>query len=488
MNNINENLLFIIPSQFFVEDYHERLFFNSLPIEALQLSSLLRDRGGIKTHFIDLRFERETKVILTSNKIDEAQFKEAILQVLENNRIQEFRNIGIISTSSSQFLQMELIAKTIKSEFPKTNLIVGGYHPTAVPEDFTCKGSPYDYVIKGEMENVFLELIESNILKKNNPPQKPELLSSQKILDLNLLPFPDYELYLEQYPLKNKFEFKISMSRGCPFNCTFCRIIKNHPIRSFSLESFQKHFKKLLQVILKYNKRIPKVGFTDQSFNSVSISKKVLKYIIHNEFQEDFKFSCQTRLEIIHKHDELIDLFKKSRMIVGFGFESANNALLLEMKKTKNPAGYIKKMKDILNVYKAIIEIYCRINVIAGFPGENQESFDETIDFINENALHENIQISPSLFLNDPSTQVYDNMSYYEMKYGSEFVKEWWKIPSDPHMNAVILKPSRNYSKKQLIGDYKDKYSRILNRFKHSPFLSIISWKQYFNKLYGKLN
>ena len=113
-------------------------------------------------------------------------------------------------------------------------------------------------------------------------------------------------------------------------------------------------------------------------------------------------------------------------MIVGYGFETANKLLLKEMHKTENPSGYIKMMLTILNEYKNNEGSYCRLNLIAGFPGETEGSFNETIEFVKTHGIHRNIQISPSLFSNYPNVFVYKNMEYYEEKYGTKFIKKWW--------------------------------------------------------------
>ena len=173
-------------------------------------------------------------------------------------------------------------------------------------------------------------------------------------------------------------------------------------------------------------------------------------------------------------------------MIVGYGFETANKKILKEMYKTENPTLYIKNMERILKEYKNSEGCYCRLNIVTGFPGETQESFDDTIDFVKKHGIDENIQISPSLFSNYPNVHVYKNMKYYEDEFGAEFIKEWWKMPSNPLKNSVP-RPSRDYSKKQLIGDYKDKYVSILKLFRRDVFADLVVWKSFFNNWYKEL-
>ena len=482
MDSSKKNILLIIPGFFFLEEYQRLLYYNDIPLGTLQISSFLKEKVNVKTAILDLRVEGEKNRDLTENT---SKFKEAFLNLLDKYEVQNFQNIGINCYTSFQFLYTERIAKIIKEKYPYINIIVGGYHPSGVPEDFCYKNSPFNYIVRGEAENVLLDLFNSNALDKVYKGNKPQVLNSENLIDINSLPFPDYELYLEQYPYNNKFKFEFFMSRGCPYQCTFCAT--NYEFRSLKFKNFRNHFGKLCELVEKYNDKNLKIGFADQSFNRVPINEKVLDFILKNEFHERFSFSCQSRVETLSGNLELIKKIRKCRMVVGYGFEAVNKELLIEMHKTNNPHHYIETMKDILNQYKDNNDTYCRLNILCGFPGEEAKTFNETIEFINSYALHENIQISPTLFSNYPNVYVYRNMEYYKKKYGSEFIKGWWRLPSNPLMNSVPEKTSKNYTKKQLIKDYKDKYITILKVSKLNTFSELVSWKRFFNDWYTKL-
>ncbi|MHA1490710.1 MAG: B12-binding domain-containing radical SAM protein [Promethearchaeota archaeon] len=496
MSEIRSRLLSIIPSFFFIDEYHKDLYYHKIPYNTLQLTSFLRKELHIESDFLDLRFEEELEAVLSSNKFKKEMFQKKLLKVLEEKSLQNFQNVIIILNSSYEYLQTKMIAETIKKEFSKLNIIVGGHHPTVIPKDFLYQNSPFDYIIEGELELSVLKLFELKTLKKSNNANLPHIINLGKLVDLNILPFPDYKVYLKKYSFKNYFNFEICMSKGCPFNCNFCRIMKfkeksnskKNIIRNYSFPKFLNNFRKLQKVVQEYWTKEPKVGFSDQIFNIAQISKKILNHIINNHLQETFKFACQTRIEFIDHFSDIIDLIRKSKMIVGYGFETANKKLLIEMNKTKDPSNYIKKMENIIKIYKKFKDPYFRINIIAGFPGEDQNSFQDTIDFLNLNADCEYIQINPTLFINDPITNVYNNMDYYQKEYGTEFSREWWKIPSDPLLNSILPKPSNHYSKKQLIGDYKTNYIKLLTKFKYNQFKANINWKVYFNKCYKKLS
>lgn len=96
----NNKLLFIIPGFFFITSYHKNLFYRKIPLKVLQLSSFLREKKGIKSHFIDIRFERSLQKSLQNKNLNKKEFQTKFFDVLEKNSIQEFQNICIILDSS----------------------------------------------------------------------------------------------------------------------------------------------------------------------------------------------------------------------------------------------------------------------------------------------------------------------------------------------------------------------------------------------------
>ena len=481
MEKYSSNILFIHPTFFFQEKYHKDLFYQDFPLKTLQLSSLLKKIGKVQTDFLDFRFEKRISKYFSKPKIDELNFKKDLIKLLEQESIQDLDNIGIFLTSSFQFLQTKMLSDIIKESFPTTNIIVGGHYPMVEPKDFLKKSPNFDVLILGEPESTIIEIFKSSFLRKSKYKKKPQIISSKNIFDLNNSPFPDYKAYMKKYNDQRSLNFTISASKGCPFNCRFCKIPKTQ-FRNYTFPNFMERFEKLQKIALNYTSEFPKISFLDQSFNSALLSNKILNYIIDNSLQEQIKFSCQTRIEIISHHSSLMNLLKKAKMCVGYGFETANKKLLFEMNKTKNPTAYIKKMRNILSFYKKISKPYCRVNIIAGFPGENKETFQETIAFLEKNAFHPNIQINPTLYINDPITYVYKHMNYYRKKYGSSFIKDWWKIPFDPLKSAVPLKASKTYPRCHLLKDYLKNYRRLLVGFKFTPLSSLINWKKYFGR------
>ncbi len=122
------------------------------------------------------------------------------------------------------------VLERIKSESDVVS-VMGGAHPTFFPE--ILEETPdLDYVIIGEAEEAFLQLLEAIEGKRNfesvgnlrfisegNVIQNPLLPLCE---DLDSIPFPDREM-LNRYEgkLNRKAVFVIT-GRGCPYDCSYC--------------------------------------------------------------------------------------------------------------------------------------------------------------------------------------------------------------------------------------------------------------------------
>ncbi|MAF66249.1 MAG: hypothetical protein CMJ84_11415 [Planctomycetes bacterium] len=123
-------------------------------------------------------------------------------------------------------------------------LVVGGVHPTMVPERVMACGE-WDHVGVGECETSLLELIE-RVADGRMPADVPNFLSWRagvrpenaegevsaeawvrnpvgEFPDLTTLPEPDYGLFdIQRITDDKRGWFGLMSSRGCPYLCTYC--------------------------------------------------------------------------------------------------------------------------------------------------------------------------------------------------------------------------------------------------------------------------
>jgi anaerobic magnesium-protoporphyrin IX monomethyl ester cyclase len=112
-------------------------------------------------------------------------------------------------------------------------IVFGGIHATAVPEE-VLSNEFVDYIIRGEGEYAFLELLEhlenKSFLELKGVDNLGLRVGGKIIInplrpylqDLDSLPFPDKELFFKAEPILVNNPYLIMSSRGCPYRCTYC--------------------------------------------------------------------------------------------------------------------------------------------------------------------------------------------------------------------------------------------------------------------------
>ncbi len=122
-------------------------------------------------------------------------------------------------------------AKAIKSWNPDIPILLGGVHPTFMPDiieykqvDYVCRGEG-EYPLRGLLDfydgKGELASIRGISYKTERGPVHNPL--ADLIPDLDLLPFPDRSVYYDNYPALRDCTTKYFLSsRGCPFQCRFC--------------------------------------------------------------------------------------------------------------------------------------------------------------------------------------------------------------------------------------------------------------------------
>lgn len=108
------------------------------------------------------------------------------------------------------------VAQTIRALYPRSLLVAGGAHPSALPEDTLSHG--FDVAVVGPGEEPLLRLAHDEA--------KGRILYGRIPKDLSGLPLPAWDLVPDviSYNLVEKGEPSscLCASMGCPYNCSFC--------------------------------------------------------------------------------------------------------------------------------------------------------------------------------------------------------------------------------------------------------------------------
>ena len=210
------------------------------PLGLLSLATVLKN-NGIDTRIADIDNHYYMKECSEDDLKNYIENK--LLPYVEDYRPDI---IGIGCLFSGRFKNLILIAQKIRSKFPAIPIVIGGMHPTIFAREILKKHDCIDYVIVGEGEFSFLQLIkflngDSQTLEaidgiafrcKEDMRLNPK---TKFISALDELPFADYKIFdIKEYytmdtshwysPKKIKVgqPFPIISSRSCPNRCTFC--------------------------------------------------------------------------------------------------------------------------------------------------------------------------------------------------------------------------------------------------------------------------
>ncbi len=186
------------------------------------------------------------------------------------------------------------------------------------------------------------------------------------LTDMNTLPF----LYGEPEQFQNRIIYYES-SRGCPFRCSYClsSIDKKVRLRDISV------VKRELQFFL--DNRVKQVKFVDRTFNcnhehAIGIWQYILE---HDNGVTNFHFEISAD---ILKEEELALLSKMRPGLVQLeiGVQSTNPQTLEAIHRTMNP----EKLEQIVARIHAGKNVHQHLDLIAGLPYEDYESFGKSFD------------------------------------------------------------------------------------------------------------
>ncbi len=275
--------------------------------------------------------------------------------------------------------------KDVKEMNPQIITVLGGAHPSAAYENLLKNNEEVDIAVIGEGEYTLLELLET--IDRGGSLDRVKGIAYREedqikvnpfrefIHDLDSLPFGDWgslpmDNYWDAWTIKKNY-VNIILSRGCPFQCTFCGA-QNAMGRVLRKRS-PRHILEEVQLLHdKYNVR--NLLISDSTFNIdnkwvVEICEGLLK------MKDPPIWGCNIRADLIDK--EMMQLMKRSGCVKLFiGIESADNGMLKNMKKGNT-------IENIQKGLKIIDEcgLTADYGFILGLPGETEESMKRTIAF-----------------------------------------------------------------------------------------------------------
>jgi len=255
---------------------------------------------------------------------------------------------------------------------PDADFWAGGPEVSYDAEKFLSENPEFTGVMVGEGEETFQEL-SGYYVKKN--PEKLENITGicyrdgekiihngwRQIMDLSSIPF----IYKDLSEFKNRIIYYES-SRGCPFSCSYCLSSVDKKLRFRDIEMVKKE----LQFFIDY--KVPQVKFVDRTFNCKhDHAMAIWKYINdHDNGVTNFHFEISADLL---REEELQEMstMRPGLIQLEIGVQSTNPDTIKAIHRTMD----FEKLKGIVNRIHSFGNIHQHLDLIAGLPYEDYDSF-----------------------------------------------------------------------------------------------------------------
>jgi len=322
-------------------------------------------------------------------------------------------DIVAFTAITSEFEFIRSIAQYIRGSYPELHLSIGGYHASLNPDGLL---EDFDSLCIGEGEIPMLELVRQleadripsgipNLWLKNNGrieknPTRPFLQ------DLDVLPFPDRQIWQRWIQNGPGARHAVLLGRGCPFDCTYCC---NHALKKVAQGRYSRFrspenvIEEIQDIALKY----PLNNEIYLEVESIGIDKEWAIKLCEKLFEfnknqaQPFSFGVNLRITPNNNLKDIFPEFKKANIkFVNIGLES----------------GCAKVRSEVLNRYYSNEDIFeavklakghglqvCFLNMV-GLPGETEDDFRETIEM---NRKCQPDWTSASIFYPSPGTALH---------------------------------------------------------------------------------
>ncbi len=259
----------------------------------------------------------------------------------------------------------------LKKILPGAAFWVGGPEVSFDAEKLLKELPQLTGVMVGEGEETFLELasyyIEGNGTLENirgiayRDGEEIRHNGWREIMDLSQVPFA----YENAEDFTNRIIYYES-SRGCPFSCSYClsSIDKKLRFRDLSL------VKKELQFFL--DQKVPQVKFVDRTFNCRHDHAMAVWQYIQDHDNGITNFHFEISADLIREEElELMSHMRPGLIQLEIGVQSTNPETIRAIHRTMD----LEKLKKSVARVKSYGNIHQHLDLIAGLPYEDYESF-----------------------------------------------------------------------------------------------------------------
>ena len=276
---------------------------------------------------------------------------------------------------------VEDVAREFHKICPDVPIWVGGPEVSYEVDRF-LKEHPYiKGVIIGEGEDTFREVcahyVEGNDVKKlgnidgiayRNENEQYLFTKARCLTDMSKLPFA----YDRMADFSNRIIYYES-SRGCPFSCSYCLSSVDKTLRFRDLELVKEELKFFI------DQKVPQIKFVDRTFNCKHEHAMEIWRFIKEHDNGVTNFHFEISADLLNEEElELISTMRPGLIQLEIGVQSTNEVTIKEIHRTMK----LERLKEVVMRIQKNGNIHEHLDLIAGLPYEDYESFRNSFDEI----------------------------------------------------------------------------------------------------------
>ena len=324
-----------------------------------------------------IRYLKEFVRDLTSVDIREYTINNDLDYILKDIYRNDY-DVVLFSTYIWNVYDIAKVCENLKKVKPDIKIALGGPEVTYDSTDAMKKYTFIDYILCGEGELVFRDLVEyfldkrkiedvEGIVYRNNDEiitNKPKEL----LQNLDEIPSPYENLDPKEY--ENRIVY-YETSRGCPFNCQYCLSSTLKGLRYFSIDRVKRDLKKLIDA------RVSQIKFIDRTFNAnKKFAQEIMKFLMENDNNyTTYHFEVTAHL----LDDDTLEFLKDCKeglFQFEIGVQSTNQKTLDAVGRRDD----FKKLSYVVQKVASYRNIHQHLDLIAGLPYEDYASFENSFN------------------------------------------------------------------------------------------------------------
>lgn len=162
-------------------------------------------------------------------------------------------------------------------------------------------------------------------------------------------------------------------SRGCPFRCSYCLSSLEKTLRFRSPELVKKELSFFVE------QEIPQVKFVDRTFNCNHEHAMTIWRHIRSIDRGKTNFHFEVSADLFREDElELLSTFRPGLIQLEIGVQSTNPATITEIHRQMD----LPRLKDVVTRIHAWHNIHMHLDLIAGLPYEDYDTFAKSFDEI----------------------------------------------------------------------------------------------------------